>query len=82
MVSATSCHESYSPLALYHILSSSVDMGVVVVATNSFVTSTLTRSSVPLVLSRDILHGSVLSQTASSFGCAASSCSTIVAGQK
>ena len=79
MVSTTLCHESYSSCALHHILSSLVDMGVVVVVT--FVASTLARSSVLLVLSRDISHVSMLSQIASLFKCTISNCSTIFAGQ-
>ena len=55
---------------------------VVVVTIDSFVTSTLARAFVPLVLLRDTLHRFVLFQIASLFGCATSSCSTIVVGQK
>ena len=36
MVSAVLCHESYSLLASYHVLSVSVDMSVVVVAAESY----------------------------------------------
>ena len=80
MVSAILYHAPYSSMALYHVLSSLVDMGVVIVATDPFVTFTLARSSVPFVSSRGTSHGSILSQIALSFGCAASNCSTVAAG--
>ena len=79
MDSATSYHEIYSSMALYHISSSLIDMGVSVVATDSSITSTLVRFSVPLVLPRNTSHGSVLSQIASLFGCAARSYLIVVA---
>ena len=47
-----------------------------------FFTPTLTRDSVPLMLSRDTSHEFVLSQISSSFECAASSYLTIVVGRK
>ena len=84
MVSATSYHESYFSLALYHVLPSSIymgvivvmtescamfmvlsfliDIGIVVAATDFFVTSMLTGSLVSLVLFTDTSHGSVLFQ--------------------
>ena len=62
------------------LLSNSIDIGVIVVLTGSFVTSILTGLSVSLVLSRDTSHGSVLFQILSSFGCAASNPLTLVVG--
>ena len=66
----------------YTMSSSLVDMDVVVVIIDSFVTSTLARDSVPFVLSRDMSHGFVLSQIASSFEYADNSCLTYIVGQK
>ena len=93
MVSAASCHESYSPLVLYLILSFSSDMIVVFVATESGVALEfsisiyvgvvveLTCSLESLVSFRDTSHGSVLFQIQSLSGCASSNFSTLVVGQ-
>ena len=93
MVFVPSCHKSYSSLVSYHILSFPSSIIVVVVATESWVALELfsiwldvgavvqlTGSSESLVLSRDMSHGSVLFQIISLSGCAASNCSTFVAG--
>ena len=64
----------------FMILSILIDIGVVVAVTDSFVTSMLAGSLVSLVLFRDASHGSMLFQITSASGCAASNCSTFVAG--
>ena len=74
MVSGVLYHESNSSCASNHGLSSSIDMDIVVVAAvDSFLTSILAAVSVPFMSSRDMSHGLVLSQIASSVGCAANS---------
>ena len=70
--------ESSAMLALWSI---SIDIGVVVVLTGSFVTSMLPGPSVSLVLPRDTSHWSMLFQIISLSRCAASNSSTLVAGQ-
>ena len=67
--------------ATFMLLSSLIDMNVVVAVTDSFVMSMLVGSLVSLVPSKDTSHGSVLFQIISSFGFAASNCSTFVVGQ-
>ena len=48
MVSTASCHESYSLLVSYHVLSSSVDMGVIVVVTESCATLVMLSISIDI----------------------------------
>ena len=78
MVSGTLYHESDYSFASNHNFLSSVDMDVVVVTINSFVTSILAVVSVPSMSSKDTSHGLVLSQIASSVRCALNSSLTIL----
>ena len=81
MVSRTLCHESHISWVLYHILSYTLDVSVVVVVIDSFVPLILVRAFVLLMLSRDTSQGLVLSQIASSIKWVANIFSTVVIGQ-